>query len=238
MLRTEADALEEQLKSSVEKLAILRHELFDTPATTFPENSRPVPFDELLQYASNISKHTVPPTYRERVPEAAAVGDKAKEDAGSSGAPTNGLNTPANISDAAEPQKDPVIDHKEDENTNGAAPEVTAEEEEWLKKLKENQFTWYPWPSTDKIRQGNLYRLQYWREKHVDLDKFNIPAYEEEQRLKNLPVTELPQQEPQQEGAPSDAGPPQAAAPAPAPAPRRPRPNQEAFDLFDDMDED
>ena len=73
-LRAEADALEEQLKSSVAALAGLRRELSETPATVFPANSRPVPFDELLQYAKSISKYTVPPTFRERALDADGEG--------------------------------------------------------------------------------------------------------------------------------------------------------------------
>jgi hypothetical protein len=161
-LRAEADALEEQLKTSVKKLAELRHELFDTPVTVFPEDSRAVPFDELLQYATNISRHTVPPTYRERVPAA----DKEKEDdeVGSGGAPTNGLNTPALAPEIMEPPSEATQGHKEGEDAAGPTLEITPEEEEWLKKLKASNLAWYPWPSNEKIRAGALHSLQYWRE--------------------------------------------------------------------------
>jgi ubiquitin carboxyl-terminal hydrolase 5/13 len=140
----------------------LRHELFDTPVTVFPEDSRAVPFDELLQYATNISRHTVPPTYRERVPAA----DKEKEDdeLGSGGAPTNGLNTPALAPDTMEPPSEATQGHKEGEDAAGPTLEITPEEEEWLKKLKASNLPWYPWPSNDKIRAGALHSLQYWRE--------------------------------------------------------------------------
>ncbi|KAF2853988.1 hypothetical protein T440DRAFT_389539 [Plenodomus tracheiphilus IPT5] len=184
LLRAEADALEEQLKSSVEKLANLRHQLFETPATTFPENSRPVPFDQLLQYASNISRHTVPPTYRERVPGPAANQDKDKEDAASIGAPTNGLNTPANQTEPTETAVALAEGQADEEPT--PVPEITEEEVEWLKKLNEAQFTWYPWPSNDKIRQGSLYKLQAFREQNYDLNTFDIPAHEEAKRTKRL----------------------------------------------------
>jgi len=184
LLRAEADALEEQLKNSVKKLAELRHELFNTPVTTFPEDSRPVPFDELLQYATNISRYTVPPTYREPVP--VADKDKEEEDVASSDAPTNGLNTPAIVPETTEPANDGAQGDKQGEEADATAPEVTAEEEEWLKKLKASNLPWYPWPSTERIRAGNLYSLQYWREKGKDLDTFNIPAHMEEERRKAL----------------------------------------------------
>ena len=161
-LRAEADALEEQLKMSVKKLAELRHELFDTSVTTFPEDSRAVPFDELLQYATNISRYTVPPTYRERIP--AADKDKEDEDVGSSGAPTNGLNTPALPPETVETATEAVQGQKEGEDAAGPALEITPEEEEWLKKLKASNLAWYPWPSNEKIRAGALFSLQYWRE--------------------------------------------------------------------------
>jgi hypothetical protein len=180
-MRAEADALEDQQRTHVKKLAELRHELFETPATTFPEDSRAVPFDELLQYATNISTYTVPPTYRERVPTTDK--DKEEDEAASSGAPTNGVNTPANAIEAAEPSKDGAENQKEAENVD-RVPEITAEEEEWLQKLKASNLAWYPWPSNEKIRAGILYSLQYWREKGKDLDEFNIPAHLEAERLR------------------------------------------------------
>lgn len=230
-LRAEADTLEEQLKSSVEKLAALRHELFQTPATTFPETSRAVPFNELLQYANHISKHTVPPTYRERVPQAVSDKDKQKEDAGSDAAPTNGVTTPANVPEVSGAPKDAIEHQKQDEHADGAVPEITAEEEEWLKKLKDSQIAWYPWPSNEKIRAGNLYKLHYYREKNHNLDEFDIPAHEEAERLKNVPGLEEPPKSP-------DQGPLPVSGQPPLPGPRLPRPKQEAFTLFDDMDEE
>ncbi|KAE8868702.1 hypothetical protein PTNB73_03755 [Pyrenophora teres f. teres] len=209
-LRAEADALEEQLKNSVKKLAELRHDLFNTPVTTFSQDSRAVPFDELLQYATNISRYTVPPTYRDPVP--VPDKDKEEEDIASTGLPTNGLNTPAIVPETTEPTNDGVQAQKEGEDADATAPEVTAEEEEWLKKLKASNLPWYPWPNNDRIRAGNLYSLQYWREKGKDLDTFNIPAYMEEERLKALgqnldsePSPAKPPEENRDRGAPRPA---------------------------------
>lgn len=223
-LRAEADALEEQLKTSVKKLAELRRELFATPATTFPHDSRAVPFDELLQYATNISRYTVPPTYRERVPTTEK--DKDEEDGISSGAPTNGVNTPAIVPDAPDAPNEGPEAQKGAEDADGAAPDITAEEEEWLKKLKASNLAWYPWPSTEKIRNGILYRLSYWREKGNDLDEFNIPAYLEEQRKKALGDEEK-----------SEEAPEQATEEQPHRETARPTMPLSAFTGLDDMDE-
>lgn len=176
----------------------------------------------------------MPPTYRERVPGAAVEvdKDKDKDDAGSSEAPTNGVNTPAMVPEPVEPTTDAADVTKEGEDVSGAAPDITEEEAEWLKKLKESQFTWYPWPSTDKIRQGNLYKLQYWREKNADLDTFDIPAYEEEQTSKDAPAADAPQESEADQALPDVV---QAHQPAPVPV-RRPEPRA-AFELFDDMDD-
>jgi hypothetical protein len=235
-MRTEAEALEEQLKTSVSALATLRHELFDTPATTFPVDTRPVPFDELLQYAKNISQHTVPPTYRERAPQAIDDKDKEKDDVASSGAPTNGVNTPANVPIALDTTKDSQGEAKEGDNTDSGPAEITAEEEEWLKKLNDSKIAWYPWPSDDKIRTGNLYKLMYWQAKGKDTDDFDIYAYEEAERTKNLPAEEKP------EASSQDAQAQQPQPPAQQPAPPRPAamPSQqrETFDAFDDLDDE
>jgi hypothetical protein len=235
-LRSEAEALEAQLRSSVATLASLRKELFETPATTFPEESRPVPFDELLQYAKNISQWTVPPTFRERLPDALAEPDKDKDrPAGDfNAAATNGFNTPTAAPGLAEPPREAT----DTQMTEDAPPEITAEEEEWLKKLKDSQIAWYPWPDNDKIRRGNLMKIYDYGERGFDLSTFDIHAHEEAERLKNqdsaafeqLPV-EHPPQEPQ---LPPQA---QAAAPPPAEIQHIPQPERATFDAFDDLDE-
>jgi hypothetical protein len=235
-LRAEADALEAQLKSSVATLASLRKELFETPATTFPEDSRPVPFDQLLQYAKNISQWTVPPTFRERLPDAVAELDKDKDRASGdfNAAATNGFNTPTNAPGLAEPPKETT----ETQTTEDAPPEITAEEEEWLKKLKDSQIAWYPWPDNDKIRRGNLMKIYDYGERGFDLSTFDIHAHEEAERLKNQdpagfeePPVEQPPQEPQM---PSQT---QATAPPPAEIQHIPQPERATFDAFDDLDE-
>lgn len=218
-MRAEAEALEEQLRTSVAALATLRHELFETPATTFPADTRPVRFDELLQYAKNISQYTVPPTYRERAPEAVADKDKEKDDAASSGAPTNGVNTPANAPNALDTE-----DPKQGDNDNKPV-EVTAEEEEWLKKLNESKIAWYPWPSEEKIRHGNLYKLMYWQAKGKDPDNFDIHAFEEAEKVGAAP-----------EASPEPGQRQEAQVQQPA-APRRPTQPQATFDAFDDLDD-
>ena len=68
-LRQTAEALDNQVKSTLGLLAETRKELLDAPVTTFPESSRDVPFDELLTYAKYIGRYTVPPTFRERITE-------------------------------------------------------------------------------------------------------------------------------------------------------------------------
>jgi hypothetical protein len=230
-LRTEADALEGQLRTSVSALASLRHDLFDTPATTFPTDTRPVHFDELLQYAKTISQYTVPPTYRERAPQAMADKDKEKEDISSSAVPTNGVSTPANapmVVDSEEPSEGAKAD-------DGPA-EITAEEEEWLKKLNDSKIAWYPWPSDDKIRMGNLYKLMYWQAKGKDTDNFDIYAHEEAERIKNLPVEQRPEVPSVEELEPSQEPPAQPpVVPRPVPKPSQPR---ETFDAFDDLDDE
>lgn len=222
-LRSTVEALEEKQKSAVEKLAGLRHELFETPTTTFPQTLRLVTAEELLQNASYISKHTVPPTYRERVPDAGDQKDKDKDDTGSSAAPTNGLNTPTRVEDPAETTKDPAEAQKEGE---AAVTEITAEEEEWLRKLRESQFPWYPWPSNERIRASNLQKLMYHREKGDNLDDFDVKTHYENMRKNE------PEKEPTPEAKPDDA--PVEARQYVA---RRPQPQKKDLSIFDDVDE-
>jgi hypothetical protein len=228
-LRAQDEALSLQLKSSITTLAQLRHELFETPATTFSQDSRPVPFEELLQFAKNISQHTVPPTYRERLPTDDTEKDKANHEPSSEVVSSNGLGTPAlPTAPTGEPPKDPAAEPEAE-----PPKEVTAEQEEWLTKLHDSQISWYPWPSDHKIRSGNLMQIQHLLDQGKKPEEINIAeqaeeekknAEEEEQRLEAA----LTAQEPQMSGhAPLSGGPrpPQQDAPA-------------VYSGFDDFDED
>lgn len=213
----------------------MRHDLFETPATTFPHDSRPVPFDQLLQYATNISKHTIPPTYRERVPASAPViAPEKEEDATQSAAPTNGVSTPAVVSSEPAQVATAAADGQQDaEPGSSTTPVITEEEAEWLKKLNESQFTWYPWPSNDKIRQGNLHKIQAFREQNFNLDTFSIPAHEEEKKIKRLQGLQGLQEAPG-EGTPAPKA--DEVQPALDGVPRRPA--VQPTNIFDDMDDD
>ncbi|KAJ4383513.1 hypothetical protein N0V86_001565 [Didymella sp. IMI 355093] len=242
-LRAEADVLEEQLKSSVAALAGLRKELSETPATVFPSDSRPVPFNELLQYAKSISRYTVPPTFRERVPDAE---DPAKEpealEAPTSAPATNGLNTPTTaVAPVTASQGAAEASHEGEAPKEGeppaAVPELSEAEAEWLQKLKSSGHPWTPWPNTLKILKSNLWKLYWYREHGRNIDEFDIEAHEEEERKRFEDLPEAPAEkaaevhvEPQvQEQRVQQVPPPQAAPAAPAAG---------GFTLFDDMESD
>jgi hypothetical protein len=172
----------------------------------------------------------VPPTYRERVPPASAVKDKEKEDAASSSAaPTNGLNTPAYVPDVADTSQAAPGEPTAADNS-GAPQEITAEEEEWLKKLKDSKIAWYPWPSDDKIRTGNLYKLMYWQAKNKDMDTFDVYATEEDMRAKGEAIEKLPEEAPPKPPSPEQ---PPVVAPRPAMAPA---PARKIFNAYDDFE--
>jgi hypothetical protein len=221
-LRAEEAALEQQLRTSVAALASLRRELFDTPATTFPEDSRPVPVDELLRYAKSISKHTVPPTYREQVPSPPAADKDKGPEADSSGPASNGVSTPA--------QEPPKEDDAQGEE-GAAVPDVTEEEAEWLKKLNATKTPWQPWPHDDKIRRSNLMQIQYLIDTKQDPTQVDLKQMGREE--KDMIVAEAARQAAAQ--APVEAA--QQAHAAPAPRPPREEVNKfEGFGFADDDD--
>ncbi|KAF2008460.1 hypothetical protein BU24DRAFT_97049 [Aaosphaeria arxii CBS 175.79] len=155
-LRAEAEALEAQVKSSVSTLADLRRELYKTPATAFPDDSRPVPVDELLAYARKIASYTVPPTYRELAPpKAAGEEEQAGAANGVVGTPAGAAAAGTVATTSADPSsKDPA------DGDNAALKEVTEEQAEWIKKLQESGSTWTPYPHNTKIWGGNLMAIQ------------------------------------------------------------------------------
>jgi hypothetical protein len=170
-LRDTASKLENQVKANLETLASLRHELLKTPATTLPVDARPVPFDELLRFAKNISRFTVPPTYREPLPTDDQPSPQAIE---APPAPSPNGVTPASAApDTADEKKDEGKDYDHD---------LTPQQSEWLKKLQESGSQWVPWPSTDKIRAGNLMQIQNMIERGEDPSKVLSPEEQEAEK--------------------------------------------------------
>ncbi|KAF2639931.1 hypothetical protein P280DRAFT_372290, partial [Massarina eburnea CBS 473.64] len=159
-LRAEADGLEEQLRASVATLASLRRELFDTPATTFPDDTRPVKVNEVLQYAKNISQYTVPPTYRERIPSPPPP--------------------PPPPPDHADADAEADADANADADNNDTVNKDT--EAEWLTKLNESNTAWTPWPSDEKIRASNLMQIQFLIDTGKDPKQVDLTKLAEEEK--------------------------------------------------------
>jgi len=185
-----------------------------------------VPFDELLQYAKNISKYTVPPTYREHIPTH-PVADEGKEPEAHLIEPaSNGVNTPA---------QGPSKEDEQGEGDADVPKEVTAEEAEWLKKLHENNQQWQPWPHNDKIRRSNLMQIQYLLDTKQDPNQVDATQMGREEKEKI--VAEAAKQAAAQ--LPAEVSQP---APAPAPAPaamaRRPEEETQKFEGFGFTDDD
>jgi hypothetical protein len=171
------------------------------------------------------------------VPDVDGETNKDKEEGSISAPATNGLNTPTTAVAPIEPPKDTADAIKEGEEGDAAVPEITAEEEEWLKKLKDSGFAWYPWPDDNKIRRGNLWKVYHYREQGRNLDEFDIEAYEEEEKKKFSDEAQ-PQQAPEEVQQEPQFQEQRAQQPAPA-AQAAPAASAGAgFTLFDDMESD
>ncbi|KAL8750287.1 MAG: hypothetical protein Q9199_007171 [Rusavskia elegans] len=164
-LRSEIEAHEQQTKSTLALLAETREELLSTPATTFPEYTRNVPFTELLEYAKNISRYTVPPTFREPLPQpkAADTADKVEtatpvvNGTGDAVAEAREANAVANGEE--------VQDGNQKEKGVGVSS-LTPDEVLWLNELARTEFV--PWPNEEVIKRGALGQIQVMLEQGVN----------------------------------------------------------------------
>ncbi|KAL8775563.1 MAG: hypothetical protein Q9209_000059 [Squamulea sp. 1 TL-2023] len=164
-LRSAIEAHEQQTKATLTLLAETRRELLSTPATTFPENSRNVPFTELLDYAKKISRYTVPPTFREPLPEAkiADTADQVKSTTlvangtGDAVAEAREVNAAAN---GEQPQSG------EGKEKGVGVSSLTLDEVKWLNELARTAFV--PWPSEQVIKSGALGQIQIMLEQGID----------------------------------------------------------------------
>lgn len=147
-LRQTAEALDEQVKSTLSLLAATRKELLETPATVVPASSRAVPFDELLQYAKKISTTSRPP-HRHPGPPVLEKPAKDEQEADGDADMANGIDATELVADEAEQPSKPV---------SKSETVLSDAQKAWLDVS--SKVEWVPWPQTDKIRSGALADIQ------------------------------------------------------------------------------
>lgn len=152
-LRQTADKLDGQIKQAISILRDTRNDLLATPFTPFPAESRNVPFDELLRFAKNISKFTVPPSsvvLPPPIPVEKADGGGARDEGGTE---TRG----DAVDENADGQKQPPA------TANDATMQAMSEPaRQWLEQLMQNALGLFlPWPSEERIKYGAL--ADIWR---------------------------------------------------------------------------
>ncbi|KAL8987501.1 MAG: hypothetical protein Q9177_003298, partial [Variospora cf. flavescens] len=156
---------EQRRKSTLTLLAETRADILSTPVTTFPEkpSRNEVPYTELLDYASRISKYTVPPTFREP--------PLPPQQPASNAAPTatNGVGGGTLAAEAREANA--VVANGEivaqgEEGKGVGEKSLGANEIQWLNQQAQLPFT--PWPTEDVIKKGALGQIQVMLEHGVD----------------------------------------------------------------------
>lgn len=180
-LRRTAEALDENIKSTLRMMAETRKEMLSIPAKQGAAPAREVPVEELLSYAKFISKTTVPPTFRGHIPKHILSDRPSTEEAQTQ--ITNGMATPAaNGQDGPSDQQSPE---------GIAMATLSQDTKDMLDPLSKLPFV--PWPSQDIIRMGALAEIQGMLEDGKDptnvLSKEELAAQEqrrleEEERLR------------------------------------------------------
>ncbi|KAL8673635.1 MAG: hypothetical protein Q9168_001941 [Polycauliona sp. 1 TL-2023] len=189
-LRSDLEAHEQQTKSTLTLLAETREELLSTPATTFPAHARNVPFTELLEYAKNISRYTVPPTFREPLPQpkAADATDKAE---GATPAINGTGDSVAEAREANAIANGAELQNGETKERGVGVSSLTPDEVLWLNELARTDFV--PWPNEEVIKRGALGQIQVMLEQGVNPESTGAAEeaarrVEAEDTEKNVPM--------------------------------------------------
>ncbi|KAL8901593.1 MAG: hypothetical protein Q9192_000475 [Flavoplaca navasiana] len=156
---------EQQTRSKLTLLAETREELLSTPATTFPEHSRNVPFTELMEYAKNISRYTVPPTFREPLaqPKAAYAAEKVE----TATTVVDGVgNAVARVGEGSPTANGEKLQNEEAKEKGVGVSSLTPDEVLWLNELARTEFV--PWPNEEVIKRGALGQIQVMIEQGVN----------------------------------------------------------------------
>jgi hypothetical protein len=175
-LRQTAENLDQQIKNTITLLADTRKELLDTPFTSFSTESRDVPFDELLQYAKNISKFTVPPTIRPRLDANGTGMEPAATKPESTSPPGNGAE-PVSVPGAEQPQEGETdkgqVEAPEPEERGIGWANLGEEQKQWLDQMANMPFV--PWPNDDAVKAGALAAIHDMLDKGEDPAKMGMP---------------------------------------------------------------
>ncbi|KAL9582693.1 MAG: hypothetical protein Q9203_005387 [Teloschistes exilis] len=162
-LRSTIEAQNQQITSTLTLLADTRKELLSTPATVFPENSRKVPYTELLDYAKKISPFTVPPMFREPTGQQKAA--KATDQKENATPLVNGIGDA--VAEAREVNaiaNGEIPQSKEGKGVGESSLEHA--DVQWLNPLEQIPFV--PWPTEEVIKRGALGQIQVMLEQGFD----------------------------------------------------------------------
>lgn len=146
-LRQTTDALDSNIRSTIQLLASTRRDIASIPSTTSADGQtrQEIKVDDLLAYAKFISKTTVPPTARKH--DLPLLPAKSEPGAAAAAQITNGIATPP--AGAADD-----VPHTQPENIGVKA--MSAEQKESLNPT----LSWTPWPDHDVIAAGALMEIQ------------------------------------------------------------------------------
>lgn len=123
-----------------------------------------MPFTELLEYARNISRYTVPPTYREAPPNPkAATIDDRKGDAAPA---VNGTGDAVAEAREVNAIANGAISEGGKEKTGVGVSSLDQGEVKWLNEYE--QILFVPWPKEEVIKRGALGQIQMMLEQGVD----------------------------------------------------------------------
>ncbi|QDS78087.1 hypothetical protein FKW77_003835 [Venturia effusa] len=165
-LRQTTESLDDQIKSTVTNLAEIRKELLAIPSAAEPDTpTRDVPFDELLAFAKNIAKFTLPPGHHLRPPKTEEpvtepITVPATEPPTDITMTNGGL-----LQSPREPGTSPVQSQPQDNtgefkaDPDGRAfSKLTQEQRAFLDDAQRMPFM--PWPDFDLINRGILRQVE------------------------------------------------------------------------------
>ena len=137
-LRSTIDQQNASITNTLTTLASTRADLLSIPSSLPQNDSRDVPYNELLDYAKRISRYTVPPTFRPALPPALPA-------------------LPAAINGDSVAVEDGAEDVKEEKEGRGTAS-LQDTERKWLDPL--TQIPFVPWVTDETIKRGALAEIQ------------------------------------------------------------------------------
>lgn len=177
-LRNTSDALDKQIRETLEHLTAVRKDVISTPLSSLVPNKNPISYTELMSYARRISKFTTPPSYQDPIINMENTDTLPIKSNEVVNKPSHDNKVGQVDTTIVQEQSNQIGKSELNPATTDVVPTsqstIMTNNSNWHEYLNpRTDKPWTPWPSEETIRRGALASIQILTNQGVDLATFD-----------------------------------------------------------------